>query len=113
MNTSIEFCGGTHLRDIGRKIRWNFIFTLLGHARRLIITSEEAISKGIRRIVAVTGNEAEKAEKLAAKYQAQLDALGVEVKEAIAASSVTEVTNKVNEMLKVIEVAPISGSVLT
>ena len=80
-----------------------------GHARRLIITSEEAISKGIRRIVAVTGNEAEKAEKLAAKYQAQLDALGVEVKEAIAASSVLEVTNKVNEMLKVIEVAPISG----
>ena len=83
---------------------------ILAHAKRLIITSEEAISKGIRRIVAVTGTEAEKADKLAAKYQAQLNELGEEVKEAIKQGSVMEVTNKVNEILKVIEVAPISGT---
>ena len=83
---------------------------ILAHAKRLIITSEEAISKGIRRIVAVTGTEAEKADKLAAKYQAQLNELGEEVKEAIKQGSVIEVTNKVNEILKVIEVAPISGT---
>ena len=44
---SVEFCGGTHLQksgDIG-----NFV-----------IVTEEAIAKGIRRIVAVTGNEANK-----------------------------------------------------
>ena len=49
----------------------------------MIITSEEAISKGIRRIVAVTGAEAEKADKLAAKYQAQLNELGEEVKAVV------------------------------
>ena len=80
-----------------------------GHARRLIITSEEAISKGIRRIVAVTGAEAEKADKLAAKYQAQLNELGEEVNAAIKSGQVTEATTKVNETLKIIEVAPISG----
>jgi len=95
MKHSIEFCGGTHLRDIG-------------HARRLIITSEEAISKGIRRVVAVTGAEAEKADKLAAKYQAQLNELGEEVDAAIKKGQVAEATYKVNETLKIMEVAPIS-----
>lgn len=50
--TSVEFCGGTHLRDIS-------------HARKLVITAEEAISKGIRRMIAVTGAEAEKADRQA------------------------------------------------
>uniref|UniRef100_A0A8C7QX50 Alanine--tRNA ligase n=1 Tax=Oncorhynchus mykiss TaxID=8022 RepID=A0A8C7QX50_ONCMY len=45
--TSIEFCGGTHLRNSG-------------HAAPFVIVSEEAIAKGIRRIVAVTGAEAQK-----------------------------------------------------
>ncbi|XP_074644189.1 alanine--tRNA ligase, cytoplasmic-like isoform X2 [Tubulanus polymorphus] len=46
--TSIEFCGGTHLKRAG-------------HLGNFVIVSEEAISKGVRRIVAVTGQEAEKA----------------------------------------------------
>ncbi|CAF91677.1 unnamed protein product, partial [Tetraodon nigroviridis] len=45
--TSIEFCGGTHLQNSA-------------HAAPFIIVSEEAIAKGIRRIVAVTGAEAHK-----------------------------------------------------
>ncbi|XP_021935281.1 alanine--tRNA ligase, cytoplasmic isoform X2 [Zootermopsis nevadensis] len=49
-NTSIEFCGGTHLHRAG-------------HIGRFVITSEEAIAKGIRRIVALTGPEALKALK--------------------------------------------------
>jgi alanyl-tRNA synthetase len=44
VETSIEFCGGTHL-------------TNSAHAGRLIICSEESIAKGIRRVVAVTGQE--------------------------------------------------------
>ena len=31
-----------------------------GHMKEFVIVSEEAISKGIRRIVAITGHEAEK-----------------------------------------------------
>jgi alanyl-tRNA synthetase len=44
MNTSIEFCGGTHLQ-------------YAEHAHSLVIAQEEAIAKGIRRIVALTRNE--------------------------------------------------------
>merc|ERR1719356_1087974 len=46
--TSVEFCGGTHLRRAG-------------HMEHMVIASEEAIAKGIRRIVALTGPEAIKA----------------------------------------------------
>lgn len=45
--TSIEFCGGTHLQRAG-------------HIGDFVIASEEAIAKGIRRIVALTGPEASK-----------------------------------------------------
>lgn len=46
--TSVELCGGTHLRRSG-------------HIVDFVISSEEAIAKGIRRIVALTGPEAVKA----------------------------------------------------
>ena len=46
--TSVEFCGGTHLRRAG-------------HIGPFIIAAEEAIAKGIRRVVALTGPEAVKA----------------------------------------------------
>ncbi|XP_048508528.1 alanine--tRNA ligase, cytoplasmic isoform X2 [Athalia rosae] len=48
--TSVEFCGGTHLHQAG-------------HIGDFVIASEEAIAKGIRRIVALTGPEATKALK--------------------------------------------------
>ncbi|XP_022907416.1 alanine--tRNA ligase, cytoplasmic [Onthophagus taurus] len=48
--TSVEFCGGTHLKYVG-------------HCGDFVISSEEAIAKGIRRIVALTGPEAAKALK--------------------------------------------------
>jgi len=46
--TSVEFCGGTHLRNTEDMID-------------CAIVGEEAISKGIRRIIALTGNDAQKA----------------------------------------------------
>lgn len=48
LETSVEFCGGTHLHKTG-------------HMERFAILTEEAIAKGIRRIVALTGPEATKA----------------------------------------------------
>ena len=45
--TSVEFCGGTHVQNSS-------------HIGPLVIVSEEAIAKGIRRIIAFTGHMAEK-----------------------------------------------------
>ncbi|PKI82269.1 Ala1p [Malassezia vespertilionis] len=61
-NTSIEFCGGTH---VGRT----------GEIGDLIITEEGGIAKGIRRVVAVTGDEAIVATKTADDAAARLDAI--------------------------------------
>ena len=60
--TSVEFCGGTHLQHTG-------------HAGEFVIVSEEAIAKGIRRIVAFTGPEAAKALKKAAHLQNEVNKL--------------------------------------
>ncbi|XP_005795856.1 alanine--tRNA ligase, cytoplasmic [Xiphophorus maculatus] len=66
--TSIEFCGGTHLQNSA-------------HAAPFVIVSEEAIAKGIRRIVAVTGAEAQKAHRKADTLHLSLSALGDKVKQ--------------------------------
>jgi len=57
---SVEFCGGTHLQRTG-------------HMNSFVIVSEEAISKGIRRIVALTGPEALKAEKKCHSLEQQVE----------------------------------------
>ncbi|KAK3548442.1 hypothetical protein QTP70_013131 [Hemibagrus guttatus] len=65
--TSIEFCGGTHLKNSG-------------HAAQFVIVSEEAIAKGIRRIVAVTGAEAQKAQRKSDALHQALSAMAEKVK---------------------------------
>ncbi|XP_073987836.1 alanine--tRNA ligase, cytoplasmic [Rhodnius prolixus] len=56
LESSVEFCGGTHLHRSS-------------HIGDFVITSEEAIAKGIRRIIAITGPEAMKARKHAASLE--------------------------------------------
>jgi alanyl-tRNA synthetase len=63
---SIEFCGGTHLANTG-------------DAEAFCIAAEESVSKGIRRIVALTGDNAKKAKQ----GEAELDNL---VRQATAAA---------------------------
>uniref|UniRef100_A0A8C9RQE9 Alanine--tRNA ligase n=1 Tax=Scleropages formosus TaxID=113540 RepID=A0A8C9RQE9_SCLFO len=65
--TSIEFCGGTHLQNSS-------------HAAPFVIVSEEAIAKGIRRITAVTGMKALKAQRKADTLRLCLVTLGEEVR---------------------------------
>jgi len=51
-NISIEFCGGTHLGNTAE-------------AKQFALLSEEGVAKGVRRVTAVTGDEAANAIKLA------------------------------------------------
>ncbi|KAM9607486.1 alanine--tRNA ligase, cytoplasmic isoform 2-T5 [Trichechus inunguis] len=65
--TSVEFCGGTHLQNSS-------------HAGTFVIVSEEAIAKGIRRIVAITGAEAQKALRKAESLKKSLSVIEAKVK---------------------------------
>ncbi|RWS28915.1 alanine--tRNA ligase: cytoplasmic-like protein, partial [Leptotrombidium deliense] len=64
--TSVEFCGGTHL-------------SRSGHIENFVISSEEAIAKGIRRIISLTGPEALKAIKKAEIYENLVNTLKEEI----------------------------------
>ena len=63
---SVEFCGGTHLKNSS-------------HIESFVILSEEAIAKGIRRIIAVTGQEAIKATKRGDALEKNVDELAKKV----------------------------------
>ncbi|KAF3689123.1 Alanine--tRNA ligase, cytoplasmic [Channa argus] len=91
--TSIEFCGGTHLQNSG-------------HAAPFVIVSEEAIAKGIRRIVAVTGAEAQKAQRKADALRLSLSALGDKVKQQKAPNK--DIQKEIADMTESIGTAVIS-----
>ncbi|KAG7196105.1 Alanine--tRNA ligase [Scheffersomyces spartinae] len=57
---SIEFCGGTHVSKTGE-------------IKDLVIIEESGIAKGIRRIVAVSGNEAHAVQRVAAEFDESLE----------------------------------------
>ncbi|KAI9802173.1 MAG: Alanine--tRNA ligase [Sarcosagium campestre] len=61
-SVSVEFCGGTHVAKTG-------------DMRDLVVLEENGIAKGVRRIVAVTGNDAHTAQRLAADFDARLTRL--------------------------------------
>ncbi|CAK9295228.1 unnamed protein product [Gordionus sp. m RMFG-2023] len=67
---SAEFCGGTHLFSSG-------------HIENMVITQEESLAKGIRRIVALTGKAAHQAIQRSQKLENILNNLCNEVKDFI------------------------------
>ncbi|KAM0789420.1 hypothetical protein ACM66B_000245 [Microbotryomycetes sp. NB124-2] len=67
--TSVEFCGGTHVAKTG-------------DIKEFVILEESGIAKGIRRIVAITGDEARHACQLATDLESKLHGiLKLDVKE--------------------------------
>lgn len=61
-NISVEFCGGTHVAKTG-------------DIKDLIVLEESGIAKGIRRIIAVTGEDAHAAQRLAEEFSERLTRL--------------------------------------
>lgn len=59
---SVEFCGGTHVESTGS-------------IKQLVLVEESGIAKGIRRIVAYTGEAAHRVQREAAEFSNKLDAL--------------------------------------
>jgi alanyl-tRNA synthetase len=59
---SVEFCGGTHVQKTG-------------DIKDLIIIEENGIAKGIRRIIAVTGEDAHKVQRVAEEFSKRLTSL--------------------------------------
>jgi len=57
---SIEFCGGTHVVDTSL-------------SKQFVIISEAGISKGVRRVIAWTGDEARKAQQTGADFRSRLE----------------------------------------
>ncbi len=60
---SIEFCGGTHLAKTG-------------DAQGLVVVSEEAVAKGVRRITALTGQTAHRAAAQGEMLLSRIEGLG-------------------------------------
>ncbi|KJH51087.1 alanine--tRNA ligase [Dictyocaulus viviparus] len=92
LKTSVEFCGGTHLHNVG-------------HIGFFVISSEEAIAKGIRRIVALTGPEAKRAihraERLAARVQAIADSVDVYSEVDMGLGKLRDISKRVQELIDV------------
>ena len=61
-SVSVEFCGGTHVQKTG-------------DIKDLIITEESGIAKGIRRIIAITGEDAHAAQRTANLFSDHLTTL--------------------------------------
>ena len=59
---SIEFCGGTHVKTTG-------------DIKDLVIIEESGIAKGIRRMIAVTGNDAHEVQRVADDFGERLSQL--------------------------------------
>lgn len=78
-NTSVEFCGGTYVRFFPFFAPYTYLVYVPRHVARtgvikdFVITEESGIAKGIRRITAVTGHEAQEVNRIANTLASKFD----------------------------------------
>ncbi|GAV04904.1 hypothetical protein RvY_15107 [Ramazzottius varieornatus] len=89
---SVEFCGGTHL------IR-------SGHIGDFVIVTEEAIAKGIRRIVALTGPEAKTALGRSDRYKEKVERIKNSVVGDSSGAQQKVITKELNDLFEEINQA--------
>ncbi|HEX7009102.1 MAG TPA: alanine--tRNA ligase, partial [Phycisphaeraceae bacterium] len=84
---SIELCGGTHLGKTG-------------DAEGFVILSEEAVAKGVRRLVAITGEAAHRAQADAQRLLNRLEALrgAQDIAELRDRNDLVELAQEINEV---------------
>ncbi|XP_068620929.1 alanine--tRNA ligase, cytoplasmic [Battus philenor] len=93
--TSVEFCGGSHLHQTG-------------HIGDYVIVSEEGIAKGIRRIVALTGPEAVKALNKLSVLENEVNIIAEFIKEQSNDKNLKEIVRKIVDLTNDISHAQIS-----
>ncbi|XP_045521368.1 alanine--tRNA ligase, cytoplasmic [Pieris brassicae] len=93
--TSIEFCGGSHLHQTG-------------HIGDYVIVSEEGIAKGIRRIVALTGPEALKAINKMSILENEVNDITNQIQEQRSVLNQKEAVKKIVDLTNEISQAQIS-----
>jgi alanyl-tRNA synthetase len=81
---SVEFCGGTHLERTGQ-------------AAEFAIIAEEAVAKGIRRVVAITGVPAQAALQAAAQFEDRI-ARAAELEDAAFAGEIGELSRELEQL---------------
>ncbi|XP_045458972.1 alanine--tRNA ligase, cytoplasmic [Melitaea cinxia] len=93
--TSVEFCGGSHLHQTG-------------HIGEYVIVSEEGIAKGIRRIVALTGPEAIKANNKMSMLENEVNNIANFIKEQGENINQKEIVKKIVDLTNDVSQAQIS-----
>ncbi len=92
MQYSVEFCGGTHVAETAE-------------AERFVLTSEEGVAKGIRRVVGITGGAAREAE---ATGQALMDRVA-----KLADAAADQLTAGLNDLQRDVNAATIPVRITT
>ncbi|CAD7702717.1 unnamed protein product [Ostreobium quekettii] len=94
LDYSIEFCGGTHLKNTA-------------DARAFVLISEEGIAKGVRRVVAMTGDEAETAISDCCELEADMAAA-----EALVGPELVATVNKLKQRVETAVISAASKAAL-